>query len=121
MNTRILICLILCAVSAFSRDPMLLADNPALKPILDQMQREARANFEAACLDVTREVAEKRVKIYAITRPNLTKVKQDGFEIEILYHSELAKEHAEVSGAYHNHHNHLVLTFAATQYAAGKK
>ena len=121
MNARILICLILSAVSAFSQDPKFLAENPALKPILDQMQREARANFEAACMDVTREVAEKRVKIYAVARPNLTKVKQDGFEIEVLYHPELAKEHVEVSGAYHNHHNHLVLTFAAAQFAAGKK
>ena len=88
---------------------------------LEHFQKEARVNFATACIDVAREVARKHLTIYAVVRTQSATTKEDGYEIEVIYHPELAKEHTETSGAYHHHHNHLVLTFAAAQFAAGKK
>jgi len=97
------------------------ARTPTETAILEHFQKEARANFATACIDVAREVARKHLTIYAVVRTQSATTKEDGYEIEVIYHPELAKEHTETSGAYHHHHNHLVLTFAAAQFAAGKK
>ena len=89
--------------------------------MIEPFQKEARANFVTACMNVTREAARKKLTIYATTRPKMQTTKLGDYEVETLFHSELAKEHKEVSGAYYAHHNNLMLTFAAAEFAAGKK
>lgn len=101
-------------------------DRPVLKEsatnLVAVIDATARANFEAACLNVTREAAQKRLRIYAVTPKAKTgTVKEGDFEIEVIYFRELAAEDKKAAGAYHQHNNHLVLRFAAAQFAAGKK
>jgi hypothetical protein len=120
MNTRLLAHFLLCAGVAFAQEgsrPLTEAEKAMIEPF----QKEARANFVTACMNVTREAARKKLTIYAITRPKMRTTKLGDYEVEILFHPELAKEHKEVSGAYYAHHNNLMLTFAAAEFAAGKK
>ena len=93
----------------------------AEKVIVADHSKEQRANFVTACLTVTRDVARKKLAIYAVKRPKVRAAKVGEFDVEVLFHPELAKEHKEVSGAYYVHHNSLVLTFAGAEFAAGKK
>ena len=121
MRTFTLTLLVMGSAVTGAQDAQPPARTPNETALLEHFQQEARANFVTACVDVTREVAHKRLTIYAVVRTKSATTKQDGYEIEVIYYPELAKEHTETSGAYHHHHNHLVLTFAAAQFAAGKK
>jgi hypothetical protein len=101
-------------------------DRPSLKEsptnLVAVIDSTARANFEVACLNVTRDAAQKKLRIYAVTSEAQTGTVREGdFEIEVIYHRELAAEDKRAAGAYHQHNNHLVLRFAAAQFAAGKK
>ena len=90
-----------------------------LRAIIDAT---ARANFEAACLAVTRDATQKKLRIYAIKSEAETgTVKCDDVEVEVVYHKDLAAENRNSAGAYHQHHNQQVLCFAASQFAEGKK
>jgi len=121
MRTPTLTLLVMCSALAVAQDAQPPTRTPAETALIDHFQQEARANFVTACIDVTREAARKHLTIYAVVRTTTGTTKEDGYEIEVIYHPELKKEHTETSGAYHHHHNHLVLTFAAAQFAAGKK
>jgi hypothetical protein len=101
-------------------------DRPALKEsatnLVSVIGSTARANFEVACLNITRDAAQKRLRIYAVTPKAKTGTVREGdFEIEVIYHRELEAEGKKAAGAYHQHYNHLVLRFAASEFAAGKK
>jgi hypothetical protein len=114
-------CVALLASVSLAQDerPVLKESSTNLVAVIDST---ARANFEAACLNITRDAAQKRFRIYAVTSKAKTGTLREGdFEIEVIYHRELAAEDKKAAGAYHQHYNHLVLRFAATQFAAGKK
>lgn len=83
--------------------------------------QQAQANFFTACVDVTHEVAAKRVTIYGLVKVKPEVLQEGGFAIEVRYHPSLATGHSETAGTYSNHHNHCVLQFAAAEYVAGRK
>lgn len=96
--------------------------NRLYSQLIDGINSSARADFEAACITVTRQVKQKRLLIFATVPIKKTATIKDGdFEIEIYYSADLAKENLTAGGAYFQHHNSKILTFAAAQFAAGKK
>jgi len=119
--TTFAFCFALLGSLAFAQDdrPVFKESTTNLVAVIDST---ARANFEVACLNVTREAAQKKLRIYALTPKAKTgTVKEGDFEIEVIYHRELAAEDKKAAGAYHQQNNHLVLRFAAAQFAADKK
>jgi hypothetical protein len=124
MNARaitVILCVVLSRSVALTQD-----DRPIFKEsttnLVAVIEATARANFESACLAVTRDAAQKKLRIYAITgNATAGTVKHDDVEIEVIYHKHLAAEHTKAAGAYHQHNNGLVLCFAAAQFAAGRK
>jgi hypothetical protein len=90
--------------------------------LIDSSNSSARADFEAACINVTRQVKQKRLLIFATLPAKKGRaIKEGDFEVEVYYNPDLAKEKSTASGAYLQHHNSKILTFAAAQFAAGKK
>jgi hypothetical protein len=107
-------------LSGFAEDP------PALKEpqsrLIEVINSTGRANFTAACINLTRDVAAKTLTVYAVTRRAKTGTTTlAGFTIRVVYHSDLAKEQGIAAGAYHDHYNSCLLDFAAAQFAEGKK
>ena len=45
----------------------------------------------------------------------------NGFEVELIVTEDIIMNHRKFSGAYHNHHNAIVLNFAATQILDGDR
>lgn len=110
---------VLVTHSADDERPIFKEPATRLVPI---MESTARANFAAACANVTRDANRKALRLYALTptaRNGITNVA--GYSIEIIYNADLVKEDATSSGAYHQHHNILVLKFAAAEFASGNK
>jgi hypothetical protein len=101
-------------------------EKPALKEaparLVKCIESTARADHAAACINVTRDASLKRLRIYALSLGAKSgNVKEGGYDIEIIYNSEMAAESKTAAGAYHLQHNQLVLTFAGAQLAAGEK
>lgn len=126
MNFSSCIVRIIFCIGLWSRVALAQDARPAFKEsttnLVTVIDATARADFQVACLNVTREAAEKKLRIYAVTpKAKPGTVKEGDFEIEVIYHSELAAEDKRAAGAYHQHNNQLVLCFAAAQFVAGKK
>lgn len=83
----------------------------------------AQANFHTACLTVTRDVKRKHITIFALHAAARSEVHGvEGYEIETVYHPDLADfRFKPTAGTFFEHNNHLVLSFAASEYAAGRK
>ena len=124
MNTRsttFTFCIALLSLAGVAQDhrPILKESTTNLVAIIEST---AQANFETACLNITRDTAQKRLRIYVVLSKTKTgTVKEGDFEIEVIYHRELMVAEQRAVGAYHQHYNNLALTFAAAQFADGKK
>jgi hypothetical protein len=123
MNTRILL-LILGVFGCLVRGAD--DDRPILKEptsrLVSIMESTGWANFHAACLNVTRDAKEKRLRIYAVTptaKTGATNIAD--LSVEVIYNGEVVNEDATAAGSYHQHHNALVLRFAAAEFASGNK
>src|SRR5208282_332910 len=102
------------------------SERPALKEsparLVACIESTSRANYAAACINVTRDATQKRLRIYAVSLGAKTgKFKVDDYDIEVIYNNEMAVEGKTAAGAYHLQHNNLVLMFAAAQVASGNK
>jgi hypothetical protein len=108
----------------------LLGAEGAQPPTLTPMERamaewrtkEGSANFAAACINLNRDVQEKRITIYSVVptaKSSTTNIAD--FSVQTIYHHELSRYYDEVSGSYIQHYNGCVLDFALAQYAEGKK
>jgi hypothetical protein len=111
---------VLPVVAGAAEDRPVFHESPAR--LVECIESSARANFATACVNVTRDALQKRLRIYA-TSPaaKVGKFKADGCEVELIYNPEIAIESKTAAGPYYQHHNHLVLKFAAAQYTAGKR
>ena len=88
-----------------------------------QFGQDGEANFYTACFNVTREVARKKLTIYAIGPTNSITVNEGGYAIEVVpFSREVARfGNYRFSGAYWLHHNYVILSFAAAQFSATNK
>jgi hypothetical protein len=123
MNTRTIKIVLCCLVF----QPVLYAEELAtlkkqLAAEVDTLNSTASANFVTACINVTREVQQKRIRLYAISSSAKTGTFKEGdFTIQVIYNEELADMDTKVAGAYYQHNNHLILSFAACRFASGDK
>jgi hypothetical protein len=84
-------------------------------------QAAAESAFLVACMTVSRDAKRNRITIYAESGRSSALYQEGDYQIEVIYDRELAALVARVNGAYAQHHNNNVLTFAAAEYQAGRK
>jgi len=90
--------------------------------MVDREMKAASSDFAAACINLTRDVQDKRLTVYAVVSTVETGVTNEaGFSIRVTYHPELAKNYESNLGSYQRHYNGCLLDFALAQYAEGKK
>ena len=128
MHTHAFICLLLCCAiaSAQNTNPPGFVPvekfSPIEKALVDQQMKTASSDFTAACINLTRDVQEKRLTVYAVVSKAQTGVSNEsGFSIRVTYHPDLEKNYAGSSGSFQQHYNSCLLDFALAQYAEGKK
>jgi hypothetical protein len=119
----------LLSVCVLSFARCLLAQEAGQRPI----DKESPARFietigritenagDADYVMVTHDIAHKRIRILSIASSSKTRdADLDGYRLEIIYNSVIAESKLTVV-SYRFQHNMHVLTYAAAQYAAGKK
>jgi hypothetical protein len=89
--------------------------------LLDEINTTGAANFDAACINVTRQVEARCITMFAVVPVDPSTKDIDGYHIEVVANPALIKNHKKFYGAYHNHHNSLVLNFAAVQVLEGNR
>jgi hypothetical protein len=97
---------------------------PALgcnRELLDEINAAGKADFAAACLDVIRQVDAKRITMYAVVPAASGTTDVGGYRVEVVSNPDIIAGHRKWSGTYHNHHNGVVLTFAAVQLREGNR
>lgn len=112
---------IMCAPAYCEQDDRPIVKEPGtrLVPIMDAT---ARADFAAACIRVTRDVKQKRLTVFAVSPDAQTGTfKEGGYDIEVVYNGDLAQSHAKAAGAFYQHNNGVLLSFAGSQFATGDK
>lgn len=98
-------------------------EQPAIvKTLLDQGMKTASSDFAAACINLTRDVQDKRLTVYSVVGVIKTAVtNMAGFTIRVTYHAELEENYKGSAGSFIQHYNGCLLDFALAQYAEGKK
>ena len=86
---------------------------------LDEINRTGAANFDAACINVIRQVDTRRITMFAVVSVDPSIKEINGYRIEVVSNPDIIRNHRKFEGAYHNHHNGMVLTFAAVQVLEG--
>jgi hypothetical protein len=110
----------LLTVARAEDDRPILKESPAR--LVACMESTARANLLAAYVNVTRDATQKKLRIYAVALPGKPGTfRQSGYQIEVIYNTELALQAKTAGGPYNQQHNSVLLTFAAAQFASGKK
>jgi len=118
---KVFFCLAILLTVARGEDGRpILKESPAR--LVACMESTARANLLAAYVNITRDAAQRSLRIYAVALPaKAGKFKQEGYQVEVIYNNELALKGKTAAGPYHHQHNAVMLTFAAAQFASGKK
>jgi hypothetical protein len=108
-----------CDTNTNGERPALRMPPARLVAIIDSTDR---ANYAAASINFTRDVAAKKLRLYASTPKVETGVRKIGeYEVEVIYHPELVAEEKTCAGAYHLMYDGKVFSFAIAQFAAGNK
>jgi hypothetical protein len=90
--------------------------------LLNCIEALARGNVAAARVNVAYDAAQKRVSIFAVSFGNKTAhFKERGYQVAIIYNTNVAAEAKVGVGSYQFQHNNQVLAFAAAEFAAGRK
>jgi hypothetical protein len=114
------LCVAVCNLVGLTSNGDIIS-NPSTNATAD-VASMARADFEVACLNITRDVRQNRLRIYAVAQAAKPgNIKEDVFDIEVISDADLITLHKSAGDAYFQQYNHLVLEFAATQFANGKK
>ncbi len=96
-----------------------------LQALLDDtdetLNEMTEGNFTAACINVTRQAQKKDITMFAAVAVDAFAEQVNGCRIEVVRNSRLIAKHKNSSGTYPNHHNGMVLAFAAVQYLEGDK
>jgi hypothetical protein len=118
---------IIFALCCLALQPTIYADDEAtLKKTIatevEMMNSSASANFATAYINVTREVRDKKIRIYAVSSDAKTGIFKEGdFTVEVIYNEELAEANSKATGAYYQHNNNLILCYAGYRFASGNK
>jgi hypothetical protein len=88
---------------------------------LHESQKATSANFSAACMNVIRQADKKDLTVFAVVSTKPLKEQVNGYTIELLANPGIVNDHMQSNGAYHIHHNSLILNFAAVQFYEGDK
>jgi len=89
--------------------------------LLDEINATGAASFAAAGVNVVRQVDAKRISMFAVVSANPSTEEIGGYQIEVVADPTIIRNHKTFAGAYHNHHNGLVLNFAAVQVLEGNR
>lgn len=121
MKLQTFICLAVVSVSLASEDDRpILKESPAR--LVACIESTSRANRVAAYLNVTRDVARKSLRVYAVkSGVKIGTTKEGKYEIEVIYDVNITLDVNTQIGAYHVFHNGAVFQFAADQFASGQK
>ncbi len=128
MHTHVLRCLLLGCAIALAQDTNspgfvpIAKLSPFEKTLIDRETKAAGADFAAACINLTRDVQDKRLTVYAVVSTAQTGITNEaGFSIRVTYHRELEENYVWLQGTYQQHYNGCLLDFALAQYAEGRK
>ena len=128
MHTHVLIYLFLsCAIASAqnTNSPGFVPVeklSPIEKAMVEREMKAASSDFAAACINLARDVQEKRLTVYSVVSTAKTSITNEaGFKIQVIYHSGLAENYEDNLGSYQRHYNSCLLDFALAQYAEGKK
>jgi hypothetical protein len=89
--------------------------------LLDEINATGAADFHAACINVVRQVDAKRITMFAVVSVDPSVKEIGGYQIEVVSNPDIIKNHGKQNGTYYNHHNGLVLNFAAVQVLEGNR
>lgn len=87
----------------------------------DENYAVGSATFAAACEIVFRDSEVNKVRIFATVSTKSIIKDINGFSVELIVNEDIIKNHRKYSPAYHNHHNLIVLRFAAAQVINGDR
>ncbi len=87
----------------------------------DQSNASALSNFAAAQATVIRDADDRRVRLFAVAPNDAISTSIDEWDVEVIELEEVRENHWPTTGAYANHHNQAVLTFAAHQWLQGNR
>jgi hypothetical protein len=128
MRTLIFVCLLVCCAIAPAQNtnsPDFIPVekfSPIEKAMVEREMKAASSDFAAACINLARDVQDKRLTVYSVVSTIQTGItNESGFKIQVIYHSALAVNYEDNLGSYQRHYNSCLLDFALAQYAEGKK
>jgi hypothetical protein len=91
------------------------------KQMVEREMKAASSDFAVACINLSRDVKEKRLTVYSLVPNNRGTTNESGFKIQVIYDKSIAENHVDGMGTYQAHYNGCLLDFALAQYAEGKK
>ncbi len=98
-----------------------LANNMMMEHLLSQQIATGSADYAAACISVTQAVKRKALLIFAVTPTAKTGVFKEGdWEVQVVFSQDIYK-HDSKAGAFYQHSNGGVLSYAAWQYSSGNR
>jgi hypothetical protein len=100
-------------------------ERPALKEspakLVNLIETIGRENYAAARVNVARDAAHKKLRIFSImTSVKTGEIKVSGYDLEIIYTPDIASTDTGVI-CYRFQNNNQILSFAAAQFTSGNK
>lgn len=109
-----------CPLLGQDADERPILKEPPVK-LVGLIESLSKEYMEADRVNITYDIAEKRVRIFSSVSDGKIGVFNDnGYTIQIVYNRNIAASKLGV-GSYHFQHNVHVLTFAAAEFAAGRR
>ena len=124
MKTLIVLLIICSCIRGFCQSPA--DDRPALHEtparLVSVIDATGRLNLAASCLNVTRDVAAKKLRLFAMSVRTKTGTRRiEDFDVDVIYNYDLVAEENKQGCAYYGANNGQVFSFAIAQFAAGKR
>lgn len=115
--------LLYCGVpphASSAEEPPALRDSPSR--FIECIEATGRANLLAARANVTRDIAQKRIRIFSLSlEARQTQRLLEGYQVEVIYLNDLATVAKSAAAPYHEQHNLAIWSFAAAEYEAGRR
>ena len=109
-------CAMALAQSSDSSDAVPIGKYKALeKYTIEREMKAASSDFAIACINLTRDVADKRLTVYSVGSIKRAITNESGFNIQVIYHKELAQNYEPGLGTYQAHYNACLLDFDSPQ------
>jgi len=89
--------------------------------LLNDYNTVACGNFPAACINVIRQTEAKQLTVFATVPTTPRKEHVQDYTIDVIADGKIIKNNKPFGGAYHQHHNGIILNFAAVQILDGDR